>query len=154
MGKFFLLFLIFLPVFSFAAKISNVTAETVSMRPETLQERFKLKPGDLFSTQALKRAEQNLYKTRVFRDIKTVYKESKDGVDIHIKADDRTFVFPMIFAFNRQNHALGISLASGNLFKKGEYANIFIGGGEHGFDTHGLFSIGNHTFSSGSRKSH
>jgi len=149
MGKYFLLLFIFLPVFSFAAKVNEITAETVSMPPKTLLERFEIKAGDEFNPQKIKRAEQKLNKYRVFRDLKTIYKEKNDGFDIHIKADDRTFVFPMLFSFNRGNHALGFSLESGNLFKKGEYANIFIGGGKHGFDTHGLFSVGNHTFSAG-----
>ena len=83
-----------------AQQVRSVTAETTCMSPQTLTQRFKLKPGDLFTTQAYQKAQEDLHKLRVFKTLEFIEKERKDGVDIHIKADDRSYVFPMIFASN------------------------------------------------------
>ena len=129
--------------------VHSVTAETNRMSPDTLTRRFKLKPGDLFTAQTYQKAQEDLHKLRVFKTLQFIEKERKDGVDIHIKADDRSYVFPMVFALSGKKRAAGVSLASGNLFKQGESGFLFLGGGRDGFATHGGFSLGDHAVYAG-----
>ena len=149
MKKFILCLMLCLPFTIYAQTVRSITAETARMPHELLEKRFRLQPGDLFDPQTYKHAQQELERTRAFRDLKFLYDEHKDGVDIHIKTDDRGYVFPMFFSLNSHKHAFGMSLESGNIFKRGENANIFVGGSEDGFDTHGYLSVGRHTFSAG-----
>lgn len=119
------------------------------MSPETLLKRFEIKAGDVFNQKSYERAQEKLHKMRVFKTLEFLEKKRKDGVDIHIKADDRSYVFPMVFALSGKKRSAGVSLASGNIFKHGETAFFFLGGGRDGFATHGGMSIGDHFFYAG-----
>ncbi len=133
------------PVFTFAQPVvHSVTAETNRMKPETLLKRFEIKAGDIFNEEEYQKAQAKLHKLRVFRTLEFLEKKRKDGVDIHIKADDRSYVFPMVFAMSGKKRSAGVSLASGNIFKQGETAFFFMGGGRDGFSTHGGLSVGDH----------
>ena len=134
------------PVYVCAAQVHQVTAQTTRMSEATLKKRFRLKPGDLFTPQAYQKAQEELHKLRVFKTLEFLEKEHEHGVNIHIKADDRTYVFPMAFALSGKKRAAGLSLASGNLFKQGESVFVFAGGSRDGFSTHGGVALGDHLF--------
>ena len=135
-----------LPVYIHAARVHEVTAQTTRMSEDTLKKRFHLKPGDLFTPQAYQKAQEDLHKLRVFKTLEFIEKERKHGVDIHIKADDRSYVFPMAFAMSGKKRSAGLSLASGNLLKQGETIFLFVGGGRDGFAAHGGLSLGDNFF--------
>lgn len=129
-----------------AETVHSVTAETTRMSPSTLEKRFKLKEGMEFTEEEYQRAQDDLHKLRVFRTLEFIEKKRKDGVDIHIKADDRSYVFPMAFALSGRKRSAGLSVASGNLLKQGESMYFFVGGGRDGFATHGALSLGDDSF--------
>ncbi len=131
---------------TFATQVHNVTAQTTRMSEDTLRKRFHLKPGDLFTPQLYQKAQEDLHKLRVFKTLEFAKKEYKHGIDIHIKADDRPYVFPMAFALSGKKRSAGLSLTSGNLFKQGETLFLFAGGGRDGFATHAGLSLGNDLF--------
>lgn len=150
MKKWLAFLIIFVPSYVLSADtVHSVTAQTTRMAPQTLIKRFKLKPGDLFTEQEYQKAQEELHKLRVFKTLEFIEQKRKEGVDIHIKADDRSYVFPMAFALSGKKRSAGLSVASGNLFKQGESAYFFVGGGRDGFDTHGALVWGDHTFFAG-----
>ena len=138
-----------MPLFLSAMPVKHITVDASQTPSDVLAKRFRLQPGEEFTEKAYEHARLELEKSRAFREVDITYKKLKDGVDIHIKADDRSYVFPMLFSFNSHKHALGISLTGGNLFKRGESVSVFVGGSEDGFDTHGSISAGRHTVSMG-----
>lgn len=149
MKKLVIILLLCVPGEITAQTIHSITAQTTRMSEATLKKRFSLKEGEQFSEEAYQRAQRDLHKLRVFKTLEFLEEKRKDGVDIHIKADDRSYVFPMVFAMSGKKRSAGLSLASGNLFKQGESAFFFIGGGRDGFATHGGFSLGKHFFYAG-----
>lgn len=146
MKKLLSLLLLGLPFYVCATQVQSVTAQTTRMSEETLKNHFRLKPGDLFTPQAYQKAQEDLHKLRVFKTLEFIEKERKEGVDLHIKADDRTYIFPMAFALSGKKRSAGLSLASGNLLKQGESIFVFVGGSRDGFATHGGISLGDHLF--------
>ena len=149
MKKWIILGWLCIPLLLGAVPVRQVTAETTRTPAEVLVKRFRLKSGEEFTEKTYERARQDLERSRAYKELDFLYKEHKDGVDIHIKADDRSYVFPMLFSLNSHKHALGLSVIGGNLLKRGESGSIFVGGGEDGFDTHGSISIGRHSFAAG-----
>ncbi len=145
MKKLLVWLFICLPGTVLAQTLTHVTAQTTRMTPQTLLKRFELKTGDVFNEQTYQKAQEKLHKLRVFKTLEFLEEKRKDGVHIHIKADDRSYVFPMVFAMSGKKRSAGVSLASGNLFKQGESAYFFLGGGRDGFATHGGFALGDHT---------
>ncbi len=129
-----------------AETVHRITAETAHMSPQTLKKHFTLKEGDEFTQREYQRAQEKLHKLRVFKTLEFLEEKRKDGVDIHIKADDRSYVFPMAFAMSGKKRSAGLSLASGNLLKQGESMYFFLGGGRDGFATHGALSLGDAAF--------
>lgn len=149
MKKFsFLLFLAFLPSI-YAEQIRNVTVQNTHMSADTLQRRFHLKPGDLFTEDSYDKAKEDLQKLRIFRTLEFVEKKHKDGIDIHIKADDRSYVIPMLFGVTGNKHALGLSLIGKNLFKQAEQTHLFVGAGRDGFELRGSLRLDRQVFSAG-----
>lgn len=132
-----------------AETVHSITAETTRMSPDTLKKRFNLKEGEQFTEEEYQRAQEDLHKLRVFKTLEFIEEKRKHGVDIHIKADDRSYVFPMAFAMSGKKRSAGLSLASGNILKQGESAFFFIGGGRDGFATHGGLVLGNDSFFAG-----
>ncbi len=149
MRKLLLSVLLFYPCFMWGQVVRNVTAETTRMSPQTLLKRFEIKAGDVFNEPEYQKAQERLHKMRVFKTLEFLEEKRKDGIDIHIKADDRSYVFPMVFAMSGKKRSAGVSLASGNLFKQGESAFFFLGGGRDGFATHGGLAVGDHFFYAG-----
>ena len=111
MKKFLVSFLCCLPICLYAQHVHQVTAQTTRMSEDTLKKRFRLKPGDLFTPQAYQKAQEDLHKLRVFKTLEFIEKERKHGVDIHIKADDRSYVFPMAFAMSGKKRSSGSTAA-------------------------------------------
>ena len=146
MKYFLFVIFVFTPCLITAQTVHNITAQTTRMSEDTLKKRFHLKPGDPFTREMYEKAQADLHKLRVFKTLEFLEQERKDGVDIHIKADDRSYVFPMLFALSGKKKSAGISLASGNLFKQGESIFLFAGGGEDGFASHAGLSIADHVF--------
>ncbi len=146
MRKWLLFLLCCLPFYAFGETVHSITVETNRMSPATLKKRFSLKEGEAFTEKEYQRAQADLHKLRVFKTLEFLEEKRKDGVDIHIKADDRSYIFPMAFAMSGKKRSAGVSLASGNLFKQGESMFVFLGGGRDGFATHGGLSLGKHFF--------
>lgn len=146
MKKYLVYLLCCLPLGVFGETVHSITAETNRMSEETLLKRFHLKQGEEFTEKEYQKAQEELHKLRVFKTLEFIEKKRKEGVDIHIKADDRSYVFPMAFAMSGKKRSAGVSLASGNLLKQGESMFFFLGGGRDGFSTHGGLSIDNHFF--------
>ena len=151
MKKLLLLVLFVLPFWATAAQVRQVTAETTHMPANTLTERFSLKSGEKFTQQEYEKAQHDLQKTGMFKKIEFAKKEYQDGVDIHIKADDRRYIMPMIFGLSGNKHAVGASVLGRNLLGRGEEAYLFVGGGRDGFDSHGYLHVGKHTYALGYR---
>lgn len=146
MKKILLFLMCSLSLYVGAETVHSVTAETTRMSPDTLKKHFKLKEGMEFTEQEYQRAQDDLHKLRVFKTLEFIEKKRKDGVDIHIKGDDRSYVFPMAFALSGKKRSAGVSVTSGNIFKQGETAYFFVGGGRDGFATHGALSLGDDAF--------
>jgi len=145
--KYILFALVFFVSYSICAMpIDSITADTSRMSSDVLKKHFDLKEGEEFSEQKYDQAKQDLEKLGVFRTLEFVYKEKKDGVDIHIKADDRTYIIPMLFGLSGNKHSFGASVEARNLFKQAESASLFVGGGRDGFDTHGSLILDKHSF--------
>lgn len=138
-----------LPLAGEAAPIRSITAETTRMPQQTLLRRFNLKEGEEFTQKEYDRAVYDLRKSRAFRDLDVLYKEHKDGIDIHIKADDRAYILPILPSFNTHKHAVGVSVAGGNLLKQGEQADWTLRASKDGWETYGHFTVGRHAFSTG-----
>lgn len=149
MKKMILFALLLLPVLGLAVPVHHITAETSRMSADTVKKRFNLKEGEEFTQASFERAQRDLQNLRVFKTLEFLNKERKDGMDIHIKADDRSYVIPMLFALSGNRHTVGASLTGRNVFKQGESIRLFAGGGRDGFDTHGRLVIARHTFSFG-----
>ncbi|MBR2082418.1 MAG: hypothetical protein IJ876_05360 [Elusimicrobiaceae bacterium] len=146
MKKFLICLLLCVSLGIHAQQVRHITAQTTRMSESTLLKRFKLKEGEAFTEKEYQKAQEDLHKLRVFKTLEFLEEKRKDGVDIHIKADDRSYVFPMAFAMSGKKRSAGLSLASGNLFKQGESAFLFVGGGRDGFATHGGLSLGDDAF--------
>lgn len=146
MKKFLVYLLCCLPLGAYGETVHSVTAETTRMSEETLLKRFKLKAGEEFTEKEYQKAQDDLHRLRVFKTLEFLEEKRKHGVDIHIKADDRSYVFPMVFALSGKKRSAGMSLASGNILKQGESAFLFVGGGRDGFATHAGLSLGDDFF--------
>ena len=86
-------------------------------------------------------------KEKIFKTLDFLYKEKKDGIDLHIKTEERTYILPMFFAFNSTKRSGGISVLSGNLFKKGEEIFVSLGSSRETFYSQNEFFLGKNTFS-------
>ncbi|MBO5910816.1 MAG: hypothetical protein J6Q05_01290 [Elusimicrobiaceae bacterium] len=146
MKKLLILLCFMYPLGLAAETVHSITAETTRMSPDTLKKRFNLKEGEKFTEREYQKAQEELHKLRVFKTLEFIEEKRKHGVDIHIKADDRSYVFPMAFAMSGKKHSMGLSLASGNLLKQGETAFLFAGRSRDGFATHGGLVLGNDSF--------
>lgn len=119
-----------------AYTVDQVTAQTTRMSEDTLKRHFLLKPGDTFSAERYQKAQDQLHKLRVFKQLDFSENYEGDKVRIHIDAQDGWYLFPMGFFTGGSNSAGGVSLAAGNLFKQGESTFLFAGGGKNGWTTH------------------
>ena len=158
--KFFLFFFIFL-VFGafcteaqavFPTRVGKVTAHTVRMRPDTLQKLFLLKPGDIFTPKRYEKAQDDLHDLRVFKKLEFAERTQNGQTDIVINAQDGYYIFPLAFAAGSKKSAAALSLAAGNLFKKGESSFFFVGGSRDGISSMAGVSLGKDFFSLGYTK--
>lgn len=125
-----------LPVFCLAQQLTvgKITASTTRMSPQTLMRHFPLKPGDNFDAELFDKAQDDLHRLRVFKKLSFSTTPSPENkVDIHIDAEDGSYIFPMAFLSGGNKNAAGVSLAAGNLFKQGESSFFFVGGSTDGF---------------------
>lgn len=139
-------------VWAGAAQVRSITVESSGITQDAVKKQFHLKPGDLFVEQKYQEARRDLENTKLFRDVKFLYKEHQDGVDIHIKADGHRYVLPTIFGLSGNKHAVGVSAVAKNLLQRGESFSIFVGGGRDGFDVHGGVNWTAHCVSMGYRR--
>ena len=149
MRKIIFIFLLLLPLFVSAANVHNITAETSRMSEDTLKSLFNLKEDEVFTEEKYEKAKYDLEKSPMFKKLDFIYKETKNGVDIHIKADDGIYIVPMAFALGSNKHSYGVSLEIGNLLKRGEAVLFSVGGSKDGFDTHSTLNLGKHYFYGG-----
>ena len=148
-GTFIALILVTCMLEGAAATVHNVTVETNRMSENSLKQLFRLQPGDLFTEQSYEKAKRELLQEPMFRKLDFFYDIHEDGVDIHIRADDHTYVLPLFFGLHGNKHAVGGSVLVENLFKRGEKASLSLGGGRDGFDVRSGLKWGKHTFSTG-----
>ncbi len=133
MKKFLILSFLIYPLLLHAYTVGNISAETTRMSPQTLQKRFLLKTGEEFSQDRYQKAQDELHKLRVFKKLDFYAQLRGEQMDIHIKAEDDWYIFPMGFFTGGAKSAGGISLAAGNLFKQGESTFLFGGGSRDGW---------------------
>lgn len=144
MRKFLPIFLCLLCAGAYAQKVGQVTAETTRMSPQTLKRLFLLKEGDDFSQKKYERAQDELHRLRVFKKLDFAATAQGDTTDIHITAQDGSYIFPFGFISKGKKSAAGLALAGGNLFKQGESVFAFVGGGDDGFSSRLGASMGKH----------
>ncbi len=151
MKKIFFWICVLVPLGGYATQVRSVTAETTHMSPEVLKQQFKLKPGDLFSEKTFEQAKLELESKPIFRKLEFLSHEHQDGIDIHIKADDKSYIVPMFLGLSGNKHAVGFSVGMENVFKHAEDVSLFVGGGRDGFDTHGNLAVNKHSLGAGYR---
>lgn len=121
------------------------------MEPSRLKEMFLLKEGEEFSEERYDEAKRALQKTSMFKTLKFIETKHANGIDIHIKADDRSYVMPLLLGLSGNKHTVGVSVLGRNVLGYGEEAYLFVGGGRDGFDTHGHFHMGKNIYAAGYR---
>ncbi len=127
--------------------INTVQAQTKRMAPSVLLERFPLKPGDTFSAREYDLAQDKLHDMRVFKKLDFELKPAPGNkLDINVRAEDGFYIFPIAFASGGTKSTAALSLAAGNLFKRGETSFFFIGASEDGFTASGGVSAGKNHF--------
>ena len=131
-----ILFFLLLSWGAYAATVGEISATTTRMSPDTLKRHFLLKPGEEFSPQRYRQAQEELHKLRVFKQLDFSEQTRGQETDIHIDAQDGWYIFPMGFFTGGSKSAGGLSLAAGNLFKQGESTFLFAGGGRDGWTAH------------------
>ncbi len=138
-----------------AQTVGDITANTTRMSGQTLKKRFPLKPGDLFTPQSYDKAQDELHNLRVFKKLDFTATPAPGGkVDIHIDAQDGSYIFPVAFFSGGAKSAAAVSLAGGNLFKQGESTFAFIGGSSDGTAARIGGKWGNNSLSVGFEKLH
>lgn len=130
-----------------AYTVGNITADTQRMSEDTLRRHFLLKPGEEFSAQRYQQAQDELHQLRVFKKLEFTAQPQNDQIDIHIRAEDGWYLFPMGFYTGGSKSAGGVSLAAGNLFKQGESTFLFGGAGQDGWTAQAGFVLPQHFFS-------
>jgi outer membrane protein assembly factor BamA len=146
MKLFILLIFLILPLNVFSAQIKNITVQGKNISQNAVKKLFDLKEGDIFSQENYEKAKQDLQKMPLFKKLEFLYKEKKDGIDIHIKAEARTYILPVFLAFSSAKHSAGISVLSGNIFKKGEKATLSLSTSKDGFKTDGALNFIDNSF--------
>ena len=146
MKKYLLSLMIFLmSVWACAVTVDKVTVQATGVPSDAVKKHFRLQPGKLFNEKEYYKAKEELQSTRIFKDIEFLETKRKDGVDIHIKADGRSYVLPTVFGLSGNKHAFGASVSAGNVFGKGEDFFFSIGTSRDGFATHGQANWNNHS---------
>lgn len=123
--------------------VGQVHATATRMSPATLQKRFLLKPGDVFTPDRYEQAQDDLHDLRVFKKLDFSTRTQDDKTDIFINAQDGYYIFPLAFAAGGKKSAAALSLAAGNLFKQGESSFFFVGGSSDGISTMAGVNLGN-----------
>lgn len=138
-----------------AQTVGTVSATTTRMSEQTLKKYFTLKPGNAFTPQAYDKAQDELHNLRVFKKLDFTASPAENGtVDIHIDAQDGSYIFPIAFISGGAKSAAAVSLAAGNLFKQGESTFAFVGGSSDGIATRVGGRFGNNALSIGFEKLH
>lgn len=127
---------LFCPLLMQASTVGEVSAESTRMSADTLKRHFLLKKGQPFSAERYRQAQEELHKLRVFKKLDFSTQSNGNQTDIHIRAEDGWYIFPMGFISGGSKSAGGFSLAAGNLFKQGESTFLFAGGGSDGWTVH------------------
>lgn len=138
-----------------AQTVGTVSATATRMSAQTLQKHFTLKPGDAFTTEAYDKAQDELHNLRVFKKLDFSTSPAENGkVDIHIDAQDGSYIFPIAFISGGAKSAAAVSLAAGNLFKQGESTFAFVGGSSDGVAARIGGRLGKNALSLGFEKLH
>ena len=147
MKKFLTALLLCAAIGSYAQQVGTVSAQTTRMKPDTLKRLFLIKEGDDFSPEKYERAQDELHRLRVFKQLDFSTRQNGNKTDIHITANDGAYIFPFGFISGGKKSAAALALAGGNWFKQGESIFIFAGGGSDGFTSRAGLSLGKHFFS-------
>ncbi len=126
-------FLFFCAAIAQAQTVGTVSATATRMSADTIKKYFLLKPGDEFTPALYEKAQDGLHNLRVFKKLDFSATPAPDNkVDIHIDAQDGWYIFPLAFITGGSKSAAALSLAGGNLFKRGESVFAFVGGSRDG----------------------
>ena len=134
-----------LSVCACAVTVDNVTVQAAGVPSNVVKKHFRLQPGKVFNEKEYEKAKEKIQSTRIYKDVEFIETKRKDGVDIHIKADGRTYVLPTVFGLSGSKHSFGVSVSAGNVFGKGEDFFFSIGTSRDGFGTHGQASWNGHS---------
>lgn len=116
-----------------AQTVGEISASTTRMSAQTLKKHFPLKPGDAFTAEAYDKAQDELHNLRVFKQLDfSATPAPNDKVNIHINAQDGSYIFPIAFFSGGAKSVGAVSLAGGNLLKQGESTFAFVGGSSDG----------------------
>lgn len=138
-----------------AQTVGTVSATATRMSAETLKKRFLLKPGDAFTPTLYDKAQDDLHNLRVFKKLDFSATPAYDNkVNIHIDAQDDSYIFPIAFISGGSKSAAALSLAGGNLFKQGESTFAFVGGSTDGIAASLGGSLGNDSLALSFEKLH
>lgn len=148
-------FLFFCAAIAQAQTVGTVSAAATRMSADTLKKRFLLKPGDAFTPALYDKAQDDLHNLRVFKKLDFSATPAPDNkVNIHIDAQDDSYIFPMAFISGGSKSAAALSLAGGNLFKQGESTFAFVGGSKDGLAASLGGSLGNDSLALSFEKLH
>lgn len=127
--------------------IRSVEVSSNRIKPEILKSRFTLTEGEIFDSERYEDAQNELHDLRIAKKLSFDLRPFQDdGIDISIKADDGYYIFPLIFATGGKKSAAGASLATGNLFKRGETLMLFGGSGKDGSTASLMLKDGDNIF--------
>ena len=126
--------------------MGTVTVQTTRIHPQVVKRRFLLKPKDSFSPSVYEQAQNKLHDMRIFKKLQFSTQEKEDKVDIHIKAEDGFYFFPLGFFSSGDKNALFLSLFEGNFLKRGETAFITAGISDDGYSLSGGLALEDNFF--------
>lgn len=136
-----------------AQTVGDITAAATRMSAQTLKKYFPLKSGDAFTAEAYDKAQDELHNLRVFKKLDfSATPAPDDKINIHINAQDGSYIFPIAFFSGGAKSVGAVSLAGGNLFKQGESTFAFVGGSSDGVAARIGGRLGNNSLSAGFEK--
>ena len=112
-----ILFLFFsISVFADDLTVRHISVQTTRIHPEVVKNKFPLKRGDIFTHTSYEHAQNKLHDMRLFKKLDFSTQQDKNEIDIHIRAEDGYYFFPLGFFSSGDKNVLFLSLFEGNFF--------------------------------------
>lgn len=142
-----LLFLFFsISVFADDLTVRHISVQTTRINPEVVKNKFPLKRGDIFIQTSYEHAQNKLHDMRLFKKLDFSTRQDKNEIDIHIRAEDGYYFFPLGFFSSGDKNVLFLSLFEGNFFKQGETAFATAGFSDDGYTLSGGLALEDNFF--------